>query len=95
MPAATDRPKHDATVSIRVPQRTKELIDSAARSAGKTFSAFVIESASRHATEMLLDRTVFDLGAEEAEAFARVLDDPPPPPAALRALMESRSPWEG
>ena len=92
--AARKRARHDATVSVRMPVQTKALIERAAHAVQKTFSAFVTESASRQAADVLLDQRVFSLSDEQMEAFARVLDDPPPPTAELRALMESRSPWE-
>ena len=94
MSTVMERPKHDATVSIRMPQQTKDLIDNAAHTVSKTFSAFVIESARRHAIDVLLDQTVFHLSADEAEAFAQVLDSPPAPTEKLRALMRSKAPWE-
>ena len=91
---AAERPRHDTPVSIRMPQQTKELIEKAATSVNKTFSAFVVESARKHAVDVLLNQTVFNLSAEQAEAFARVLDNPPAPTERLRELMRSKSPWE-
>ncbi len=90
----TERPKHDTTVTMRIPQQTKELIETAAHLVSKTVSAFVIESASKHAIDVLLDQTVFNLSAEQAEAFARVLETPPAPTEKLKSLMQSESPWE-
>jgi uncharacterized protein (DUF1778 family) len=77
-----------------MPQQTKELIEKAATSINKTFSAFVIESAREHAIDVLLNQTVFNLSAEQAEAFAQVLDNPPAPTEKLRELMKSKAPWE-
>ena len=91
---AKDRLRHDKLVSIRMPQQTKDLIEKAATTVNETFSAFVIESATKHAIDVLLDQTVFNLSAEQAEAFERVLDNPPAPTERLRALMKSRAPWE-
>lgn len=92
--ATAERPRHDTPVSIRMPQQTKELIEKAATSINKTFSAFVIESAREHAIDVLLNQTVFNLSAEQAEAFAQVLDNPPAPTEKLKALMQSKAPWE-
>jgi uncharacterized protein (DUF1778 family) len=89
-----ERPRHDTTVSMRMPQQTKELIEKAATSVNKTFSAFVVESAREHAIDVLLNQTVFNLSAEQAEAFAQVLDNPPAPTEKLKALMQSKAPWE-
>jgi uncharacterized protein (DUF1778 family) len=92
--ATTERPKHDTNVSMRMPQQTKELIEKAATSVNKTFSAFVVESARDHAVDVLLNQTVFNLSVEQAEAFAQMLDNPPAPTEKLKALMQSKAPWE-
>lgn len=95
MTAATaERPRHDTSVTMRMPQQTKELIEKAATSVNKSFSAFVVESAREHAVDVLLNQTVFNLSAEQAEAFAQVLDNPPAPTAKLKALMHSKAPWQ-
>ena len=92
--AIAERARSDRSVSMRIPQQTKELIERAAVTVNKSFSAFVIESAREHAVDVLLNQTVFNLSADQAEAFARVLDDPPAPTEKLRALMKSKAPWE-
>ena len=92
--AAPERPRHDTPVSIRMPLRTKELIEKAATSVNKTFSAFVVESAREQAVDVLLNQTIFDLTADQAEAFERILDHPPTPTDKLKALMKGESPWE-
>lgn len=94
MAATMERQRHDTTVTMRMPKETKELIEKAACTVSKTFSAFVIDSAREHAVDVLLNQTVFNLSAEQAEAFARVLDNPPAPTAKLKELMQSKSPWE-
>jgi len=88
------RPRHDKTVSIRMPQQIKELIEKAATTVNTTFSAFVVESARERAVDVLLNQTVFNLSADQAEAFAQVLDNPPAPTERLKALMQSKEPWE-
>ena len=89
-----DRPRHDTSVTMRMPQQTKDLIEKAATIVNKTFSAFVVESAREHAVDVLLNQTVFNLSADQAEAFAQALDNPPAPTEKLRNLMQSKSPWE-
>lgn len=91
---AMERLKHDTSVTMRMPQQTKDLIEKAANTVSKTFSAFVIDSARRHAEDVLLDQTVFNLSADAAEAFAQALDNPPAPTEKLRELMQSESPWD-
>jgi len=94
MASLAERPKSDTTISIRIPLQTRDLIDTAAASLGKSRSEFMIESARRQAQDVLLDQRIFDLDAEASAAFAAVLAEPPKANAALRALMQAKSPWE-
>jgi uncharacterized protein (DUF1778 family) len=91
---APARSRHDKSVTMRIPQQTKDLIDRAAVTLHKSFSAFVIESAREQAIDVLLNQTVFNLSADQAEAFAQVLDNPPAPTEKLRKVMKSKAPWE-
>jgi len=92
--AAALRPRHDTSVTMRMPLQTKELIEKAATTVNKTFSAFVVESARELAVDVLLNQTVFNLSADQAEAFAEALENPPAPTEKLKALMQSKAPWE-
>lgn len=92
--ATAERVRHDASVTMRMPQQTKELIEKAATSVNKSFSAFVVESAKEHAVDVLLNKVVFSLSGDAAEAFAQLLESPPAANAALKALMQSKAPWE-
>ena len=93
MTALAERPKADATIAMRVPVRTRDLIDSAAAVVGKTRMEFVLESARLHAIDVLLDQRVFALDAEQGAAFADVLDNPPKPNDALKLLMKRPARW--
>lgn len=86
--------KRDTTLNIRVSSTVVELIDRAASIAGKTRSAFVLESASQSAKDVLLDQTLFPLGEEQYDAFLNILDNPAQPTEALRRLMKEEAPWE-
>lgn len=94
MPAALDRQKADATVTMRIPARTRDLIDSAAASLGKSRTEFMVESARASAMDVLLDQRVFNLDADQSEALVKALANPPKPTAALRDLMTSKPIWE-
>ncbi|HEX8665468.1 MAG TPA: DUF1778 domain-containing protein [Beijerinckiaceae bacterium] len=83
-----------ARVNLRVPVQTRELIDSAAATLGKSRTEFMLESARRHAIDVLLDQRLFVLDEAQHEAFMRVLDNPPPPNEKLKKLMRSTPPWE-
>jgi uncharacterized protein (DUF1778 family) len=41
-----------------------------------------------------LDQTLFELDADEYDAFASLLDDPPPAGPALKGLMKRRPLWQ-
>jgi uncharacterized protein (DUF1778 family) len=93
MAAVRDRPRADTTVTMRMPVQTKELIDKAAASLGKSRSEFMIESARLHAVDVLLDQRVFNLDPEASAAFMRALDNPPTPSDQLRKLIAEPDPW--
>ncbi len=84
----------DATITMRVPARTRDLIDSAAASLGKSRTEFVLDSARQHAVDVLLDRRVFSLDAAASEAFAEALAAPVAPNAALIRLLATKAPWD-
>ncbi len=86
--------KADATISIRIPAQTRDLIDTAAAATGRSRSDFMIESARLHAVDVLLDQRVFNLDAAGSEAFAAALANPAEPNAAMRKLMSTPAPWE-
>jgi uncharacterized protein (DUF1778 family) len=88
------RAERTATIHIRAPQKTKELIETAAYAVGKTLSEFTLESARKHAIDVLLDQRLFVLDSEQYDAFIRALDNPPPAGPKLRALMKRRPLWQ-
>jgi uncharacterized protein (DUF1778 family) len=93
MPAVVDRPRADATITMRMPVQTRDLIDKAAAALGKSRSEFMIEIARQHAVDVLLDQRVFNLDPEASANFMSALDNPPPPSEQLRKLMAERDPW--
>lgn len=88
------RAKADASITMRIPAQTRDLIDTAAAALGKSRTEFVLESARQHAVDVLLDRRVFNLDAAASEAFVHALAAPVEPNDALKALMGSKAPWE-
>ena len=93
--ARAEPPKagRDATIHIRAPRKTKELIEAAASSAGKSLSEFVLDSARQQAVDVLLDQRLFVLESERYDAFMQALDNPPPAGPKLKALMKRRPLW--
>ena len=86
--------RRDAVINVRLPTKLRDLIDRAAAVVGKTRSDFILESARKHAVDVLLDQRLFSLDPKQYEEFLRVLDQAPEPNARLKQLLASRSPWE-
>jgi uncharacterized protein (DUF1778 family) len=86
--------KSSANIHIRASQETKQLIDTAASAVGKTLSDFVLDSARKHAIDVLIDQRLFVLDADKYDAFIDALDNPPPAGKALKALMKRKPLWE-
>lgn len=84
----------DATIHIRALKQTKELIEAAAASLGKSLTEFTLESARKQAVDVLLDQRLFVLDAGRYEAFVQALDQPPPAGPKLKALMKRRPLWQ-
>ena len=84
----------DRPINIRATRHQRDLIDQAAQALGTTRSDFMIESAYREATQVLLDRTFFHLDDLEFERFLALLDTPPLPSNELRELLQTKAPWE-
>jgi uncharacterized protein (DUF1778 family) len=94
MAALIDRARADTTITMRLPEQTKELIDRAAAAVEKTRTEFVLESARERAVDVLLDQRVFHLDSAASEALAEALRNPAAPVEALRKLLTSKAPWE-
>ncbi|CAN5560057.1 DUF1778 domain-containing protein [soil metagenome] len=86
--------RKDAIINLRLSEQTRELIDAAADSVGKTRTQFVLDSAQRHALDVLLNKVIFRLDSSTFEAFVSALDQPPPPNDKLKRLMSRKAPWE-
>ena len=86
--------KRDAVINVRLPTKLRDLIDSAAAVVGKTRTDFILESARKHAVDVLLDQQLFSLETAQYEEFLRALDAPVQPNARLKQLLASKSPWQ-
>lgn len=80
---ALRRERDRRLVSFRLPTEVIDMIDRAAEATHRDRTAFVIDAATRHAQEVLCDRTLLRLSDEDYEAFVAALKDPPPPTEAL------------
>jgi uncharacterized protein (DUF1778 family) len=90
-PAAADT---KGSINLRIETQTRRLIDEAAAILGKTRTEFMVESARRHAIDVLLDQRLFVLDADRYDAFMHALDNPPTPGPKLRALLRRVPAWE-
>jgi uncharacterized protein (DUF1778 family) len=92
--AAPRTSRRDQPINIRASRGQRDLIDQAAQTLGKTRSDFMLETACRAAEDVLLDRRFFQLDPSAFARFNALLDSPPPPTPRLRALLQTKAPWE-
>jgi len=82
------------TINLRIPPAQKAIIDLAADMAGKNRTAFILENAVRSAEELLMEKTHFQLSAEQWDAFQAALDAPVSENRALKQLLDTPAPWD-
>ena len=63
-------------LQIRVDPQRKHLLERAADAAHQNLSAFVLGAASRHAEEVLAERSAIELSPQAAKAFSDALAQP-------------------
>lgn len=82
------------TLNLRIKAELRELIDRAAKLAGKNRTDFVLDAARQAAEDVLMNRRVFVLDRKSYAEFVARLDAPPAPNARLRRTLQTASPWE-
>jgi uncharacterized protein (DUF1778 family) len=88
------RSKRTAKLDLRLSPKAKQKLQTAAETAGRTVSEFVLESALVRADETLADRTHFGLDARRWKAFMDALDAPPREMPRLGRLLQEPSVFE-
>ena len=83
-----------ARIRLRIEPCVRQLIDDAAAVAGKTRTAFMIDSARQQAMDVLLDQRLRILADESFDAFISALDHPPAPGERLKALLGRKAVWQ-
>ncbi len=78
-------------LELRLEPERRRLLDQAAKSAGLSTSAFVLEHATLAAQQSLADRTVFLLSPEQWDAFNELLDRPVQPVEGLARFLAGPS----
>lgn len=86
-------PNRDVTLNIRARRAQRDLIDEAAELLGTSRSDFMLQAACRSAEEVLLDKRVFSLSAEDFKRFEEMLDMPPSENPGLKKLLQVKTPW--
>lgn len=81
------------SINLRIEASTRQLIDEAAALMGKTRTEFMVESARRHAIDVLLDRRLFVLNSHGYDRFMHALDNPPALGPKLRSLLRRIPTW--
>ena len=66
-------------INIRISAADRNIIDRAAKLAGKSRSEFMLEASRRAAQEALLDTTLFAVDGLTFKRFKAMLDSPPGP----------------
>jgi uncharacterized protein (DUF1778 family) len=88
------RSTRTAKLDLRLSPEAKQKLQTAAKSAGRTVSEFVLESALVRADETLADRARFGLDADRWKAFMEALDAPPRELPRLSRLLKEPSVFE-
>jgi uncharacterized protein (DUF1778 family) len=78
-------------LDLRVDPEQKRLLEEAAAATDRSVTAFVLQSASIAAQDVLADRTTFVLPRAEWEAFTAALERPARVDARLAAFLAERS----
>ena len=88
------RSKRTAKLDLRLSPEAKRKLQTAAESAGRTVSEFVLESLLVRTDETLADRTRFGLDADRWKAFMEALDAPSREIPRLGRLLKEPSVFE-
>ena len=91
--AATPSGEPRAAINLRIEADTRRLIDRAAAALGATRTEFMIESARRHAVDVLLDQRLLQLDPARFDAFLAALEAPTVADPKLRALLRRTPAW--
>ncbi|MBM3552086.1 MAG: DUF1778 domain-containing protein [Alphaproteobacteria bacterium] len=81
-------------VNLRMAQEDRNVIDRAAKAAGKTRTEFMVEASRRAAHETLLDTNLLIVDEKTFDRFRSLFDAPAKPNARLHKLMNMKAPWD-
>jgi uncharacterized protein (DUF1778 family) len=72
----------------------RDLIDRAAKLAGKNRTDFVLDAARHAAVNAILNRSVLTFSAKAYAEFVACLDSPRHPNKRLKRSLQTATPWE-
>lgn len=82
--------RKDERFNLRATPEQRALIRQAADRVGRSYTDFILESATERAVDVLADRRVFILDDDRWDAFVAALDAPAQPVPALVALFKNK-----
>ena len=85
--ATNTRPQKGARINLRTSSRRKRLFEKVEKKRGETTSDFILESAEKHAKEILASERDFVLSKAQWIKFTAALDQPPKVIPALQKLL--------
>ena len=75
-------------IDLRISNKVKEFLTSAAHLTGKTVSAFLLESAYEKAKQVIDEQESLYLSHQEREQFLALIENPPKPAPRLVKAMQ-------
>ena len=91
----TTRTTRTEKLDLRLTPEAKRTLAAAASAERRSLSDFVLDSALGRAEEALADRRVFQLGAEQWDAFVAALDAPVRDMPRMRKLLDEPGLFSG
>ncbi|MDR1490552.1 MAG: DUF1778 domain-containing protein [Desulfovibrio sp.] len=84
-----------SSINLRISNEKKDIIDQAARSVGKSRTAFILENTLRIAEEIVFDRTRFTLDSKQWDELNAALSNPlsEEQVLSLGKLFTTKAPW--
>ena len=82
------------TLNLRIRPEVRDLIDRAAKLAGKNRTDFVLEAARQAAENAILDRAVLLFSPKAYAEFIARLDAAPRPNKRLLRSLQTKAPWD-
>ena len=93
-PTTAAAPVTATVINLRTGLAQRELIDRAARLQGKSRTEFMLEASRERAEQVLLDRILFTVTAQQYQAFETLMNAPIANNAEVMRLLAKPAPWD-